>query len=111
MNRAGGLPVDARSADRSTYIRTSRALSKCGWEPTGYGVGLGRGDAPQADGVAFVNFLESWLGRFERACRLWRLILANAAVKGTPRHRAEMTSDVFINHYDLEMHQVFVFPQ
>lgn len=46
MNRAGGLPVDARSADRSTYIRTSRALSEFGWEPTGYGVGLGRVDAP-----------------------------------------------------------------
>jgi len=97
MNRAGGLPVDARSADRSTYIRTSRALSEFGWEPTGYGVGLGRGDAPRGDGDAFVNFLESWLGRFERACRLSRLMLANAAVKGTRIHRKRITSDVFTN--------------
>jgi hypothetical protein len=50
MNRAGGLPVDARSAGRSTYIRASRTLPKFGWEPTGYRVGLRKSDAPQADG-------------------------------------------------------------
>jgi hypothetical protein len=30
MNRAGGLAVDARSADRITYIRASEALPGLG---------------------------------------------------------------------------------
>jgi hypothetical protein len=51
--------VDARSADRSTYIRASEALPEIGhWKPTGGGVGFARIGAPCGDGNSSVNFLQ-----------------------------------------------------
>jgi hypothetical protein len=57
MNRAGGLPVDARSADRITYIRACKILPEIGtWKAYNWGCRLRKRYA--------VKVMSMWLSTF-----------------------------------------------